>query len=168
MTLTSVTVVVADDERPARKFLTGLLKACPGTQLVGEAASGEEALAKARAHTGAIPLLVTDLVMPGMGGRALAEYFLTLHPEGRVLYVSGYAGDAMVRRGLSVPEAQFLQKPFNADALVRKVAEVLSSDVTPASILPALEKTFGSWKAEGMAPLVAAVSNDTSAGISAR
>jgi PAS domain S-box-containing protein len=127
----SGTVLLAEDDEVVGHGIRAALEEIGYAVLA--AASGEEALAIARAHTGAIPLLVTDLVMPGMGGRALAEHFLTLHPEGRVLYVSGYAGDAMMRRGLSVPETQFLQKPFTADALIRKVAEVLSGGVTPAA-----------------------------------
>jgi len=125
------TVLLAEDDEIVSHGIRAALEEIGYTVLT--AASGEEALAVARAHTRAIPLLVTDLVMPGMGGRSLAEHFLTLHPEGRVLYVSGYAGDAMVRRGLSVPDAQFLQKPFTPDTLVRKVAEVLSSGATPAA-----------------------------------
>ena len=70
-------------------------------------------------------LVITDVVMPGMGGRALAEHFLVLRPQGRVLYISGYMGDARDRRTLSIPDHQLLQKPFSADALTKKVAEVL-------------------------------------------
>ena len=90
------------------------------------APSGEAALARVRERaSNSIDLLITDLVMPGMGGRALAEHFLVQQPRGRVLYVSGYVGDAMARRGLSIPDHQLLQKPFSADALAKKVAEVL-------------------------------------------
>ncbi len=128
---TGGTVLLAEDDEVVSHGIRQALEETGYTVLA--AVTGEEAVAVARAHTGAISLLVTDLVMPGMGGRALAEHFLTLHPEGRVLYVSGYAGDAMVRRGLSVPDAQFLQKPFTADALVRKVAEVLSGGATTAA-----------------------------------
>jgi CheY-like chemotaxis protein len=125
----SGTVLLAEDDEIVSHGIRQALEEVGYTVL--SAASGEDALAVARAHAGPIPLLVTDLVMPGMGGRALAEHFLTLHPTGHVLYVSGYAGDVMVGRGFSVPEGQFLQKPFTADALVRKVAEVLSGSPEP-------------------------------------
>jgi PAS domain S-box-containing protein len=122
------TVLLAEDDEIVSHGIKQALEDVGYTVLA--AGSGEEALAAARAHAGPISLLVTDLVMPVMGGRALAEHFLATHPEGRVLYISGYAGDAMVRRGLSVPETQFLQKPFSADTLVLKVAEVLGGGST--------------------------------------
>ena len=130
---TAGTILVAEDDEIVRHGVRQTLEEVGYT--VVAAASGEEALAVARAHSGnPIPLLITDLVMPGMGGRALAEHFLALHPQGRVLYMSGYAGDALVRRGMSVSEAQFLQKPFSADALVRKVAELLGGGSTAPTV----------------------------------
>jgi CheY-like chemotaxis protein len=121
----SGTILLAEDDEVVRRGIRVALEDVGYTVLA--AASGEEALTLARTRGGApIPLLISDLVMPGMGGRALAEHFQTLHPEGRVLYISGYAGEAITRRGLSVPEAQFLQKPFTPSTLVHKVAEVLS------------------------------------------
>ena len=122
----SGTILLAEDDEIVSHGVRQALEEAGYTVLV--TMSGEEALALVRGRTGPlIPLLITDLVMPGMGGRALAEHFLTLNPEGHVLYISGYAGEAMVRRGLSVPDAQFLQKPFSAETLVRKVAEILGS-----------------------------------------
>ena len=118
------TILAAEDDEIVRDGIRQTLEAAGYTVLV--APSGEAALERARAHTGSnIELLITDLVMPGMGGRALAEHFLMLRPQGRVLYISGYMGDARDRRTLSIPDHQLLQKPFSADALTKKVAEVL-------------------------------------------
>jgi DNA-binding NarL/FixJ family response regulator len=90
-----------------------------------EASRGDEALSVSESHRGPIELLVTDLVMPAMTGRDLAEQLLLRHPETRVLYMSGYTDDAIVRRGVLEEGAPFLQKPFTPDALARKVREVL-------------------------------------------
>lgn len=118
------TILLAEDDEIVQHGVRRALEDIGYTVLA--ASSGEDALGLARAQPGSsIKLLITDLVMPGMGGRALAEHFVTLHPEGCVLYMSGYAGDAVARRGPSVPETQFLQKPFSAEALVNKVADVL-------------------------------------------
>jgi two-component system cell cycle sensor histidine kinase/response regulator CckA len=91
-----------------------------------DARDGEEALAVARSHDGIIHLLITDAVMPGLGGRALAVKLTEDHPFVRVLYTSGYAMDVMVRAGIreSVP---FLPKPFLPLDLVRMVREVLDA-----------------------------------------
>jgi CheY-like chemotaxis protein len=78
-------------------------------------------------HKGQIHLLLTDVVMPQMGGRALAENLVLLHPETKVLYMSGYTDDAVVHQGLLDPGTALLQKPFTPDALARKVREVLDS-----------------------------------------
>ena len=76
-----------------------------------------------------IHLLVTDVVMPEMGGRELVDQFLVHHPETRVLYVSGYTEDVVLRHGVLHDNVAFMHKPFSPSALAQKVREVLDEDV---------------------------------------
>jgi DNA-binding NarL/FixJ family response regulator len=82
-------------------------------------------MATAGRHDGPVHLLVTDVVMPGMGGRELAELLRARHPGLKVLYVSGYTDDAVVRHGIVEAHDAFLQKPFSPLALARKVRAIL-------------------------------------------
>ena len=72
-----------------------------------------------------IDLLLTDVVMPDLSGPDLADQLMAIHPEMKVLYMSGYADNAIVRHGVLPPDAAFVQKPFTAEALNGKVREVL-------------------------------------------
>jgi CheY-like chemotaxis protein len=92
-----------------------------------EAGDGAEALRVATQHPGPIHLLLTDVVMPGLGGRLLAERLSALHPASMVLYVSGYPDDAVVQRGIREGEVHFLQKPFSPSVLAKKVRDVLDA-----------------------------------------
>jgi CheY-like chemotaxis protein len=93
--------------------------------LVLEAADGTEALRIGAQHPGRIELVITDVVMPHMGGRHVAERLQILRPETKILYMSGYTDDTVLRHGVAKAGAAFLQKPFTADALTRKVQEAL-------------------------------------------
>jgi DNA-binding NtrC family response regulator len=90
-----------------------------------EARHGRDALTLAASHEAPIHLLVTDVVMPEMGAGELAEQLLATRPDLRVLYISGYTNDEIVRRGVKQSDASFIQKPFSAEELMRKVREVL-------------------------------------------
>jgi CheY-like chemotaxis protein len=96
-----------------------------GGYTVLEASRATEALALAHAHPAAIHLLLTDVVMPEISGRLLAEQLAALRPDLRVLYMSGYTDDAVVRHGLLTAEVEFLSKPFSPTALATKVRRVL-------------------------------------------
>jgi len=122
------TILVVEDQEEVRNLIRRMLQARGYRVLV--AASGQEALPLADARRGAIDLLVTDVVMPGMGGRELALLLGPTHPQMRVLYLSGYTDKSIVHRGLLEPGLAFLQKPFSADVLARKVREVLDSPET--------------------------------------
>jgi DNA-binding NarL/FixJ family response regulator len=80
-----------------------------------------------------IRLLLTDVVMPEVGSRQLAEWLLPMNPQMRVLYVSGYTDDAIVRHGVLEAETNFMQKPYSPLALARKVREVLDAPPVTAS-----------------------------------
>jgi PAS domain S-box-containing protein len=119
----SETVLLAEDEDAVRT-LTRLALQREGYTVL-EARNGEEALMIGQQHKGAIDLLLTDLVMPKLSGRQLAEYLLKIRPDVKVLYVSGYMDDAIIRHGLLTASTAFLQKPFSPDLLAQKVREVL-------------------------------------------
>jgi PAS domain S-box-containing protein len=86
---------------------------------------GEDALAWLEEHPGGIDMVATDMVMPGMGGRELVNRIRVTHPAVRILFMSGYTDDAVMQRGTHEPGTAFLQKPFSADMLARKVRSVL-------------------------------------------
>jgi len=82
----------------------------------------------AEGHAGTIHLLITDVVMPGMSGRELAQRVTATRPETKVLFLSGYTEDAIIHEGVLEPGTAFLQKPFTLLVLSRKVREVLRGD----------------------------------------
>ena len=119
------TVLLVEDEALVRQMARQILQ-MNGYQVL-EAHGGEEALLVCERHRGRIDLMVTDVVMPQMGGRDLAEQLQSLRPETRVLYISGYTDDAIVHHGVLDPGTPFLEKPFTPNALACKVREVLSA-----------------------------------------
>jgi PAS domain S-box-containing protein len=119
----SETVLLVEDE-PAVRSLSRLALQMYGYRVL-EASQGEEALRVGEQHAGPIHLLLTDVVMPGMSGRQVAEAFRQRQPAMKVLFVSGYTDDAVVRHGVLEADTPFLQKPFTPVALANKVREVL-------------------------------------------
>ena len=118
------TVLLVEDEDHVRDILTDILN--DQGYRVFVASSGSEALDIARKN-GIIHLMVTDVVMPQMSGRELAENLTQDRPEMKVLYMSGYTDDAIVRHGLLDEKLHFLQKPFDSVTVARKVRQVLDS-----------------------------------------
>ncbi|NPV08413.1 MAG: PAS domain S-box protein [Anaerolineae bacterium] len=119
------TVLIVEDEALVRKVVARALSG-QGYRVL-EAADGREAIRVAQEHAGPIHLLVTDVVMPQMGGKELADNLRAARPEVSVLYVSGYTDSAIVRGGILEDGTAFLQKPFTVAALARKAREVLDA-----------------------------------------
>ena len=117
------TVLVVEDEPIVRLSIRDTLQL--NGYCVLEAKDAQEALQFCTHYTQPIHLLITDVIMPGMNGRALADHFISLHKDMRVLLISGHPGDAIARHGVVHPNAAFLPKPFTPDALARKVRELL-------------------------------------------
>jgi CheY-like chemotaxis protein len=117
------TVLLVEDEESVRQLVRDTLVA-KGYRVM-EAANGEAGLATALRHEGKIDLVITDVVMPGMGGRELVKQLAQKRPETKVLYLSGYTEDAILSEGTIERGAAFLQKPFTLQNLSRKVREVL-------------------------------------------
>jgi len=118
-------VLVVEDEESILKLSCAVLGGYGYAVLA--ARGGEDALRIAGKHEGEISLLLTDVVMPGLGGRELYERILQRRPKIKVLYMSGYTDNAIVRRGVLDPGTPFLQKPFSPVSLARKVKEVLET-----------------------------------------
>lgn len=121
----SETVLLVEDEPAVRQFARRALES--NGYCVLAASAGAEAMATAMTHAGPIHVLVTDVVMPGMGGPELARRLAQQRPALRVLFCSGYTDDASVREGVREAGTAFLQKPFSPEELIRKVREVLSA-----------------------------------------
>src|SRR5439155_24154802 len=120
------TVLVVEDELTLGRLFRGSLDVAGYTVL--EATQGDEALRISQAHLGPIHLLVTDVELPGLSGRELAQRVTARRPETKVLFISGYTDDAVLRHGVLHAESAFLQKPFTSDVLTGKVREVLQTD----------------------------------------
>jgi PAS domain S-box-containing protein len=126
------TILLVEDDAELRKLATRLLE--PAGYTVLGAATGEEALRLLERHEKPVQLLVSpvhlllsDVVLPDMNGRRLAEQIAQTHPRMKVLYMSGYTSDTVVRHGVLEMQVHFLHKPFTSAALLRKVREVLDS-----------------------------------------
>ena len=119
----SETVLLVEDEESVRQLVRETL-AAKGYRVM-EAANGENGAIVAAQYDGKIDLVITDVVMPGMGGRELVKQLAQTRPETKVLYLSGYTEDAIINEGTMESGAAFLQKPFTLQNLARKVREVL-------------------------------------------
>jgi signal transduction histidine kinase/ActR/RegA family two-component response regulator len=125
----SETILVVEDERAVRELVVRKLDMAGYRVLVADDPS--DALHIGRTHQGPIHLLLTDVVMPGMDGPALAAKLAHVRPEARVLYITGYAEGHAEDRGLAAADAPLLMKPFDLDTLARTVRQVLDAEVAP-------------------------------------
>jgi two-component system, cell cycle sensor histidine kinase and response regulator CckA len=121
------TILLAEDETSLRTLTRNTLELC-GYNVI-EAKDGVEALELSDRHQGTIDLLLTDMVMPGMGGRALAQELTRRRPEIRLAYMSGYTGQTVGSQGPIDPGSVFLLKPFTRELLTRKIREALDRRV---------------------------------------
>ncbi len=121
----SETILLAEDAEPLKKLATSFLEA-RGYRVLA-ARNGEEALQLASQHSGQIHLLLTDVVMPGMNGRVLAERLLPKYAELKVLYMSGYTDSFIAGHGVLEQGTVLLHKPFTEEGLLEKVREVLDA-----------------------------------------
>ncbi|HEY7652365.1 MAG TPA: ATP-binding protein [Methylomirabilota bacterium] len=117
------TILLVEDEEGVRELARDILRA--SGYAVIEARNGPEALLLSERHQGPLDLLLTDVVMPRMSGRELAERLAPLRPSMSVLYMSGYTDDAIIRHGVLGADTAFLQKPFTPATLVQRVRETL-------------------------------------------
>jgi len=119
----SETVLLVEDEDIVRNLCVRILERL-GYKVL-QARNGAEAIVLAQGYGDRIDLLLTDVVMPGMNGAELARQLVLHHPEGKVLFTSGYTDDAIVRHGILKEGVSFIGKPYTPSALVKKVRGVL-------------------------------------------
>jgi two-component system, cell cycle sensor histidine kinase and response regulator CckA len=119
------TVLIAEDELSVRRLAARILRERGYTVL--DASNGKEALDNAQRHDGEIHLVLTDVVMPVMGGKELVSRLASARPGIKALYVSGYTDNAIVHNGILDSDIAFLQKPFTVESLMHKVRKVMDS-----------------------------------------
>jgi PAS domain S-box-containing protein len=120
------TVLIVEDEESVRGFAERVFRDRGYTVIA--ARNGADALDRASSHEAPVELLITDVVMPGMGGRELANRLMTVRPSLKVLYVSGYTEDSMVHRGVLEPGVRFLAKPYSATTILAVARDLLDSE----------------------------------------
>lgn len=123
----SEVVLLVEDEAGVRELAREYLEMSGYTVIV--AADGHKAIELAAMRAGTIHLLMTDMVMPGIGGRELAERVLAVRPDIKILYMSGYTDQAVVQQGILGTDAPLLQKPFTLATLTMKLREILAPEV---------------------------------------
>ena len=126
--LGSETILLVEDEEVVRGLTKNILMQAGYSVL--DAKGGDEAIRACRAHTGPIDLLLTDVVMPEISGKEVADRLLELRPAIRVLFMSGYTDDAIVQHGVLDENVEFIQKPFTWLGLTRKVRDVLNREAS--------------------------------------
>jgi PAS domain S-box-containing protein len=123
--LCTETLLIAEDEDTVRDVAYEMLVKSGYTVIA--AANGQEALNACSGHNETIHLLITDIIMPGMNGKELAECIRKIHPETKVLYTSGYTDNVIAHHGILEHGTAFLQKPYNRLQLLSKVRDILES-----------------------------------------
>ena len=117
------TILLVEDETALRGLMRRILER--SGYIVLEAEHGAQALERCKLHEGAIDLVVSDIVMPTMGGREMADQMRVLRPDSQLLFVSGFTDDEVMREGIDITGSAFLQKPFSPASLVAKIGEML-------------------------------------------
>jgi CheY-like chemotaxis protein len=126
------TILLVEDEEAVRGLILRSLQRHGYHVLAAQ--DGQEALRVATAHQGALDLILTDVVMPLLSGPELAQQVHAAYPQAKLLFMSGYTDDAVVRHGLNEAEMAFIQKPFSPENLVQKVRQVLDERVPAAPL----------------------------------
>jgi CheY-like chemotaxis protein len=127
----SETILLVEDDEAVRDLTAKMLRKLGHTVLA--AACGAEAIEIVKAYAHPIALLLTDVVMPKMNGRQVADHLLQLRPDLKVLYLSGYTDHTVMRHGVPESGAEFLPKPFSREALGKKIRRVLKAPAAPSA-----------------------------------
>jgi CheY-like chemotaxis protein len=129
----SETILIVEDEESVRVSVRRILSKCGYSTL--EARDGSEALELFAKHPDTIDLVITDVVMPEMGGRALADALLNISPGLKMIFMSGYTEDAVKQQGVLAPGSAFIEKPFTLQDFAKTVRETLDApSATPALV----------------------------------
>jgi two-component system cell cycle sensor histidine kinase/response regulator CckA len=128
------TILLVEDETALRGLMRRILERS-GYHVL-EAEHGAQALERCQSHEGAIDLIVSDIVMPTMGGREMADRLQAVRPNSRLLFVSGFTDDEMIHREIILAGSAFLQKPFSPTSLVAKIGEMLREPLAEAPEAP--------------------------------
>ncbi len=118
-------ILLVEDEEAVRKLTLRMLQQL-GYQVL-TAPNGQKGIETAQGHSGNIDCLLTDVVMPNMSGKQLADAVLVVHPETSVIFISGYTENTVVHHGVLNPGVEFLPKPFSRETLANKLREVLGA-----------------------------------------